>query len=502
MDFGIARVTSERRLTKTGVALGSLFYMSPEQIKGEILDVRSDIYSLGVTFYEVLTGKRPIDGDSDYSIMTGHLQTVPLNPAELNPMVPSVLAQVILKALAKNPGDRFQTAEDFLAATLEAKQTPGVFHQPTANPKTTPTGTKPKIERPTATMMETVAYATSPQPTPVTAAKRSPLIWIGAAAGIIILGAVGYTMLGRKQSSPQTTPIAESRPSASNPPVSGSPPPNPESKTSTAPAAAPIASQSGKSQPQPRIPATPVPKLTQQPQKLELKTGLPSPAPIPNSQTAAQPPIRPPQASAPPPPAAPAPKDPRIIQQEEWDRVNSSKDAAAFQEFIRKHPDSPFLAQAATRIEQIEWEAVKNSTDVKALRAFRAQYPNGAHAAQAASTVEAIESEANRQLLQDALRRYQAAYENRDTDAIRNIWPTLGRDDLNKIEAFFKATKTAKLVLQPSGPPKFTGDTASVSCKRSVTVQMKDGSRQKPVEQNVIVHLKKSAGNWVITAIE
>jgi hypothetical protein len=250
------------------------------------------------------------------------------------------------------------------------------------------------------------------------------------------------------------------------------------------------------------MPAAPVPDLTQQPAKLELKTGLPLPAPTPNSQAAAQPPTRPAQASAPPPPAAPAAKDPRIIQQEEWDRVNSSKDAAAFQEFIRKHPDSPFLAQAATRIEQIEWEAVKNSTDVKALRAFRAQYPNGAHAAQAASVVDALESEANSQSIKDALNRYQTAYENRDTDAIRSVWPTLGRDDVNKIDAFFKSTKAAKLVLQPSGPPKFTGDTASVSCKRSVTVQMKDGTRQKPVEQNVTVHLKKSGPSWVITALE
>jgi serine/threonine protein kinase len=500
MDFGIARVTSERRLTKTGVALGSLFYMSPEQIKGESPDVRSDIYSLGVTFYEVLTSKRPIDGDSDYSIMTGHLQTVPPNPAELNPLVPSAIAQVILKALQKNPDDRFQTADDFLTAAAEARQNPGVFLPAGANPKTKTTGTEPRVKRSTATMMETVAYATNPQPVPVPvpAAKRFPVIWVGAAAGIIILGAVGYMTLGGKQSPPQTTPIAESRSSSANPPVSDSQPPRSESGT----ALAPPASQSGKPQPQPKLPAAPVPNLTQQPAKLELKTGLPLPTPIPNSQAAAQPPIRPSQASAPPTPVAPAPKDPRVIQQEEWDRVNSSKDAAAFQEFIRKHPDSPFVPQAASRIEQIEWEAVKNSADVKALRAFRAQYPNGAHAAQAASVVDALESEANSQSIKDALNRYQTAYENRDTDAIRSVWPTLGRDDVNKIDAFFKSTKAAKLVLQPSGPPKFTGDTATIPCKRSVTVQMKDGTRQKPVEQNVIVHLKKSGPSWIITALE
>src|SRR4051812_3636155 len=78
MDFGIARVAADRSLTKTGTALGSLCYMSPEQVNGLVPDARSDIYALGVTFYEALTAKKPINGDSDYSIMTAHLQQVPL----------------------------------------------------------------------------------------------------------------------------------------------------------------------------------------------------------------------------------------------------------------------------------------------------------------------------------------------------------------------------------------------------------------------------------------
>ena len=122
MDFGIARVAADRSLTKTGIALGTLFYLSPEQIRGDGPDARSDIYALGITFYEVLTGKRPIDGDSDYSIMTAHLEHVPQSPVELNPSVPPALAGLILRALAKSPGDRFQTAAEFLAALLDSKQ--------------------------------------------------------------------------------------------------------------------------------------------------------------------------------------------------------------------------------------------------------------------------------------------------------------------------------------------------------------------------------------------
>jgi hypothetical protein len=188
--------------------------------------------------------------------------------------------------------------------------------------------------------------------------------------------------------------------------------------------------------------------------------------------------------------------------QEDWDRVSSSKDVAALQDFQRKHPDSPFAARAAARVEQLSWDAVTGTKDGKALRAFRAQFPSGAHASQAAAELEALDMEANTQSLLATLNSYQAAYDNRDTDAIRAVWPSLGRDDLGKIDGFFKATKSAKMTLQPLGTPKVSGDTATIACKRSITAQMKDGTRQRPIEQNVTVRMTKSGAAWVITALE
>jgi len=222
------------------------------------------------------------------------------------------------------------------------------------------------------------------------------------------------------------------------------------------------------------------------------------PAP-PSSQPAAQPPQ---PGTAQPVSSAPAAKDPRAILQEEWDRVSNSKDIAALQEFQRKHPDSPFAAQAAARIELHSWELAAGTKDVNALRAFRTQFPNGPHAAQAAAELETLESEVNTRSILNVLAGYRTAYDNRDTGAIQNIWPTLGRDDMAKIETFFKATKSAKMVLQPVSQPKFSGDTAVVACIRSINVQMKDGARQKPIDQNVNVRLKKSGSAWVITALE
>ena len=116
MDFGIARVQADRRLTQTGSTVGSLFYMSPEQIKGGDPDGRSDLYSLGITMYEMVTGRRPFLGDSDFQIMSAHLQQAPMAPIEVIPGIPSALSDIILMAIEKDPAARFQSAEAFRAA--------------------------------------------------------------------------------------------------------------------------------------------------------------------------------------------------------------------------------------------------------------------------------------------------------------------------------------------------------------------------------------------------
>jgi serine/threonine-protein kinase len=120
MDFGIATTTGsgklQSRLTATGMALGSLHYMSPEQVKASAPDARSDLYSLGVTLYEMVTGECPIRGNSEYEIMAAHLALAPPSPSELNPFLPPALSAIILKAIEKRPDDRFQTAAEFRLA--------------------------------------------------------------------------------------------------------------------------------------------------------------------------------------------------------------------------------------------------------------------------------------------------------------------------------------------------------------------------------------------------
>lgn len=108
-DFGIAHLESST-MTKTGIILGTPSYMSPEQITGKQLDKRSDIFSLGIILFELLTGQRPFTGDSPTSIMYQIVHSEPKNPRKFNPEIPMGLARIVLKAISKKPENRYQRA--------------------------------------------------------------------------------------------------------------------------------------------------------------------------------------------------------------------------------------------------------------------------------------------------------------------------------------------------------------------------------------------------------
>ena len=125
-DFGIAKIFASERLTQTGAGVGTPEYMSPEQCKGGQVDARSDIYALGAMLYEMLTGRPPFIADNYTAIAHSQIYERPIAPSKLNPRISPAVQAVVLKALEKVPGDRFQQATD-LAETLElaiASQSP------------------------------------------------------------------------------------------------------------------------------------------------------------------------------------------------------------------------------------------------------------------------------------------------------------------------------------------------------------------------------------------
>jgi len=112
MDFGIAHLRGSSIRTRTGVAMGTPQFMSPEQAAGKSVDARSDLYSLAVVLYSTVTGELPFTGDSPVAIALKHIQEPPRRPSEVNPAVPPALDSIILKGMAKRPAERYQNAEE------------------------------------------------------------------------------------------------------------------------------------------------------------------------------------------------------------------------------------------------------------------------------------------------------------------------------------------------------------------------------------------------------
>lgn len=121
MDFGIARA-GDSGMTEAGSILGTAQYLAPEQAKGHPVDERSDLYSVGVVLYEMLTGTVPFRGDSAVTVALKHVNEVPAEPAELVPGMPYALNQIVLKAMAKDPSDRYQSAAEFARDLRAARE--------------------------------------------------------------------------------------------------------------------------------------------------------------------------------------------------------------------------------------------------------------------------------------------------------------------------------------------------------------------------------------------
>jgi len=122
IDFGLAKAAADLHVTQGG-PVGSLHYMSPEQVQGlQTLDSRTDIYSCGAILYELATGEKLFDGESGFAIMQAHVKQPPPVPKSVEPAVPTSLQEVILRAVAKKPEDRFQSADSFGQAIQQVRR--------------------------------------------------------------------------------------------------------------------------------------------------------------------------------------------------------------------------------------------------------------------------------------------------------------------------------------------------------------------------------------------
>ena len=124
-DFGVSRVTDSGEATRTqGSMVGTMKYMSPEQVIGAKVDARTDLFAAGVLLYQLLTGTKPFDGNTDFAIMHAIQQTDPPPPSSINLSLPPAIDAVVAKALAKDREHRYASAKDFAVALRSVAQSP------------------------------------------------------------------------------------------------------------------------------------------------------------------------------------------------------------------------------------------------------------------------------------------------------------------------------------------------------------------------------------------
>ena len=320
MDFGIARSGASSGLTMTGTTLGSVAYMSPEQVKCEPIDSRSDLYSVGVSLYEMVTGQKPFVDENNFAVMKAHIEQPPRPPIELQPNMSPVLNQLILMAMAKDPAQRFQTAEAFRgalrsvapdlgpvaevpqayapAATLVATPVPASVRTIPLTPAPSAAAGAPTIPTPVPGAAHTpapaaplaasaaaasAAYAkTIPTPVPVAHAapayspaaappaqrdKRGLYITIGAlvVVAVLVLAGIGlpkwlnaHAGSGSHATNPSPSVAPAPKPAAAATVTPAAPPPSPAATPAPTPApvAAPAAKKPGPSE-KPAVPAAP-----------------------------------------------------------------------------------------------------------------------------------------------------------------------------------------------------------------------------------------------------
>jgi serine/threonine-protein kinase len=292
MDFGIAQALGGARMTRQGRIIGTLEYLAPERIQGKTADARSDLYSVGVMLFEMLSGRLPFQSDSEYELLQAHIQQAPPTLNSVGVKVPADIEAIMLRALEKDPANRYADAEEFAAAVAAKLPVRRTDSRPIPMPDPMP--------QPLPVAQPVAAAATvGAGSVPLTS---KPMFWVGSAVGLAVL-AGGIFFGAMRQSPPQkiadsgqpaiyTPPPAPAPLVVNTTPIVIDPPKSSEAKTETpAPKPAPRPAQADVPRTSPAPPVNPAPIPGQR---------TTPPAPVPNN----------PVERTPEPAPAPAPVEP------------------------------------------------------------------------------------------------------------------------------------------------------------------------------------------------
>jgi serine/threonine-protein kinase len=354
MDFGIARAKGDQTLTAADTTTGSLGYMSPEQVHGKPTDGRSDLYSVGISFYELVTGERPFKSNSDFAVMLAQVNEQPRPPIELMPALAPELNAIILKAIEKDPAARFQTAAEFKQAleTLPAVRSEAAASTDTVSwAAATPVGT-----------VDTGGVMANPKtsfpPPPIAPSVKPSRSGLGHPVMFVLLG--GLLVIGALVGTGLYLGIAEAKPKppAASSVIETTPPQSPERSATPNPAVAPASA----SEPAPAAATSPnpydsifPPGASAAPKSTEASAPPPPPPPpVSNDRSvvaqAPPPVVRPKPAAA--SPVAPNPVAPnRTAPQNAPERAATSNRPARAEVQPRQSPQD-----AGANLDQLERE--------------------------------------------------------------------------------------------------------------------------------------------------
>ena len=313
MDFGIAKGANDLNLTRPGMTMGSVYYMSPEQVRGGSVDARSDIYSFGVTLYEMLTGRKPFQADTSFTVLNAQLNEAPTPPIQVNPTLPPQLNAIVLRAMEKQPEARFQTADEFRNALKALREQLTAQPAPQAPVQTPEFGFAPGAPPPFAATQppaQSPGFAPvslPPAPASQSTGKSRRGLWIamGALAAILALVAVA-TVLPRvfathagskpasaaqdtQASAAMPAPVSTTQPASTSPDAAQQP--NPAGTPAATPAPNATAAPAG--QPQPASGASPRPAYTRHQPPLASYPQPQAAMPAPSQPGGATPPVGP-----------------------------------------------------------------------------------------------------------------------------------------------------------------------------------------------------------------
>jgi len=203
MDFGIAKVLGVDGRTRTNLRMGTAWYMAPEQVLNRKVDARTDIYALGVTLYEILSGQVPFRADSEYEILSAHVQKQPELPTEHYPHIPQSCVSAVMRALEKEPENRFASTDEFIAALDQNASGSTATIAPAAQPVEPIHPSAPAVPSvvfSTPEKVSTPPLVGSVVAPPPSEKKRSPWLGVTAAAVlVVILGAAALIMFMRER---------------------------------------------------------------------------------------------------------------------------------------------------------------------------------------------------------------------------------------------------------------------------------------------------------------